>query len=85
MNERRRLPRTEIWRSAEIEMSAATVAECIVVDISMGGAQLLLPADLQPDDEFNFSFDHFRSTRQCRVAWRKNRNIGVAFLAPQAA
>ena len=85
MNERRRLPRTAIWKPAEVEMSTASVTECIVIDISMGGAQLLLPANAPLADEFNFSFDRFRSNRHCRVVWRKNRNAGVAFLTPQAA
>ncbi len=84
MGERRRLPRTTIWKAAEIEMQALLVFECVVIDISTGGAQLLLPCDMPPPDEFNFSFDHFRTTRQCRVAWRNNRNVGVEFLASAA-
>ena len=84
MSDRRRVPRTTIWKAAEIEMQALLVFECLVIDISTGGAQLQLSCDMPPTDEFNFSFDGFRTTRQCRVAWRNNRNVGVEFLASAA-
>ncbi len=80
MNERRRLPRTVIWKPAEIELpDTASVTDCIVVDINSAGAQLLLPAGLLAADEFRFSFDHFRSVRKCRVAWQNNRSLGAEF------
>jgi hypothetical protein len=57
----------------------SSLVDCIVRDLSSGGACLQFPAPLQAPVSFELSFDNFRSTRACRVAWRQPDRLGVCF------
>lgn len=62
------------------------VSECLVLDISNGGARLgieNLPAAMPP--RFTLLLTKNGSVRRrCRVAWRSGSTIGVQFLGPSA-
>jgi hypothetical protein len=80
MIERRKVPRTQIAKGAKIASTEeAGVYPCTVIDLTNLGAGIrmfepaLLPTHLE------LSFDDFRSTRNCRIIWRRNDRIGVVF------
>jgi hypothetical protein len=75
--ERRRHPRQAVHMAAEITFGDAVRYECTIVDISQGGAQLAIPADCVLPDEFML----IPPSRLCRIAWRKEDRVGVAFQA----
>jgi hypothetical protein len=80
MEERRRLTRHVVMKPAKIGFDdQSSLVDCIVRDLSSGGACLQFPAPLQTSESFELSLDNFRSTRACRVAWRQTDRLGVCF------
>jgi PilZ domain len=77
--ERRRHPRQAVHVAAEITIGNAVHCECTIVDISLGGAQLAIPKGFTVPDEFLLT----PPSRLCRVAWRKDDRVGVAFQAEE--
>jgi hypothetical protein len=76
MPERRRVPRTRVFKSAKI-ISSQSVRDCIVRDISKFGACLALISTIP--DIFELTFDAGHTLRPCRAAWRTATEIGVEF------
>ena len=86
MQERRRTARTKVQKSAKVIMdSYSGFVACTVRDISTQGACIDFTTPLQIPDKFMLSFDSFRSARLCRVRWRAEQRVGVAFWQPEAA
>ena len=78
-SERRRHPRKAVRISAEIMIGDSVHCECTIMDISQGGAQLAIPAGCVVPDQFML----IPPSRLCRVAWRKEDRVGVAFQADE--
>lgn len=86
MQERRRIPRTKVQKSAKVVIdSLSGFVPCTVRDISTLGACIEFSFALQVPDKFVLSFDSFRSARMCCVRWRAEQRVGVAFWQPEAA
>jgi hypothetical protein len=80
MQERRRYHRTPVQKPAKIIFRANhSLIDCVVRDVSVGGACLELTNPSTIPDEFDLTFDAARTLRACRVAWRSEYRIGVAF------
>ena len=80
MRERRQLPRHLVNKSAKIVFGdQASLIDCTVCDVTSDGACLRFATTRQLPESFELSFDSFRSTRICRVAWRKTDSLGVFF------
>jgi hypothetical protein len=62
----------------------STPVQCRLVNISNGGARVLgfIDASTLPERIRLFVRDRHVMMRQCRVAWRGTREIGVQFLGP---
>jgi hypothetical protein len=58
---------------------------CTVRDLTTHGACIEFTSGVQVPDKFVLSFDGFRSARMCRVRWRGDHRVGVAFWQPEAA
>ena len=78
--ERRTIGRTKILKGALLFFSAkAGVQSCTVRDVTNSGAGIraqnlqIIPLD------FALSFDSFRTLRSCRLIWRQDDFLGVAF------
>ena len=79
MEERRRCMRTRTLKSARIIIDPKTSAlDCIVRNLSPGGA-LLLVSSLAVPDRFDLIFSASLARHACRVAWRGSDRVGVAF------
>lgn len=74
--EHRRHPRKDVRISAEITIGDSVRYECTIMNISQGGAMLAIPAGCVLPDQFML----IPPSRLCRVAWRKEDRVGVAFL-----
>jgi hypothetical protein len=80
MQERRRYHRTQVQKPAKIIFRANySLIDCVVRDVSIGGACLELANPATVPDEFDLTFDTARTLRACRVAWRSACRVGVAF------
>lgn len=77
--ERRRDPRKPVCIPAEITIGGAVKCECTILNISLGGAMLAIPADCMLPEQFML----IPPSRLCRVAWRREDRVGVAFQAEE--
>jgi PilZ domain len=78
MQERRHTHRTRLLKAAKLFGQACT-ADCIVQDISVHGARLVMVSTASIPGTFDLSFDGALTLRSCRVVWRSPMEIGVQF------
>src|SRR5688500_7216257 len=81
MRERREISRTRI--SAPGRILARDVdrpVDCTVQDITNTGIRLEVSRFETLRADFEFSFDNFHTTRQCRLIWLRDNVAGAAFL-----
>jgi hypothetical protein len=78
-DERRRHPRKTVRISAEITIDDSVQCECTIMNISQGGALLAIPTGCVLPDQFVLT----PPSRLCRVAWRNENYVGVAFQADE--
>ena len=72
MDENRRAIRRRVLKGATIEFDRAAFS-CAVRNLSEAGAALDVP------HEFTLIMETDQLSRRCRVIWRKENRIGVAF------
>jgi PilZ domain len=78
--ERRLLKRTHVSRNAKIIVQRRwPVIFCTVENITGAGACLKLASTFGVPDTFDLTFEHGRTRRWCRVVWRTDDKLGVAF------
>jgi len=79
--ERRKMPRRQINRLAQFRSEAgAASGECMVTDISEGGARLFTELDLPEAFTLWLGAEDTKMQRECRVVWRLGGEIGVEFV-----
>jgi len=79
-DDRRVIKRTRILRSAKIIVPRRSpVIHCTVQNINSGGACLKVANTYGVPQTFDLTFEHGRTRRNCRVVWRTNDKLGVAF------
>jgi hypothetical protein len=82
--DRREVTRTRVLRGAKIIVQARSpVVHCTVQNITSAGACLKLANTWSIPDSFELTFEHGRTRRACRVAWRTDDMLGVAFVDDQ--
>jgi len=79
MLERRRFPRTKVFKGAKIILAGRSTVNCIVRNLGNHGACLHLPSTADLPAEFDLSFDTCLTSQKCRVAWQTVTNVGVSF------
>lgn len=75
----RAAPRQRVLKAGSIEF-AGGVIDCTVRNLSESGAALEVASPLGIPETFNLLVSGEPSPRRCRVAWRKDTRIGIAFL-----
>ena len=51
--------------------------DCAILDISDGGARILLPQGSHPPDVFDLVVDPDHQLKLCRVVWKAGNTMGV--------
>ena len=74
----RAAPRHRILKAGSVEFNGGVV-DCTVRNISNTGAALEVAAPLDVPDAFWLLIAGDHTRRHCRVAWREDKRIGVAF------
>lgn len=74
----RAAPRRRLLKSGIIEFNGGTI-DCVIRNMSDTGAALDVASPVGIPSEFNLLQSGTRSHQRCRVVWRKERRIGVAF------
>jgi len=59
--------------------TAAAPLDCVVADLSEGGARLIVPSGV-PEEFALVVKDGSETSQRCRVAWRLDEEIGVEFI-----
>jgi hypothetical protein len=80
MQDRRRVQRTSVLKSAKIILNNCSCTfDCTVLNLTNLGSCLYLPSSVWIPNSFALSFDQARSSRQCRVIWRTENKLGLSF------
>ena len=80
MDDRRAITRTRVLRSAKIIVPRRSpVIHCTVQNITSAGACLKVANTFGVPETFDLTFEHGRTRRACRVVWRTDDKLGVAF------
>jgi len=80
MDDRRALKRTRVLRAAKIIVPRRSpVIHCTVQNITSAGACLKVANTHGLPETFDLTFEHGRTRRACRVVWRTDDKLGVAF------
>lgn len=80
MWEKRKHPRREVLTLGKVIFNRPlSVINCIVHDISEGGACLELPQGTETPDTFELVIQPIPQRRPCDVVWRREKRIGIAF------
>jgi hypothetical protein len=84
--ERRGVQRTRVLRNAKIIVPRRSpVIHCTVQNITSGGACLKFANTFGVPASFDLTFECGRTRRRCRVVWRTDDLLGVAFEGEEAA
>ena len=79
-DDRRAMQRTRVLRCAKIIVPCRSpVIHCTVQNITGAGACLKLANTYGVPQTFDLTFEHGRTRRACRVVWRTETKLGVAF------
>jgi hypothetical protein len=80
MSENRRVPRQLVLKTGRILSGPNQGStDCAILNLSQGGACILIPASTLIADSFELFVDHHGSSYRCRVAWRNDCKVGVTF------
>ena len=79
MDEKRIEPRQRVLKAGAIEFSGGGTISCTVKNLSATGAALEVVSALDIPDRFTLIVQSEQLKRPCRVIWRKDKRIGVAF------
>ena len=80
MLENRHVQRTRVARSVKIIIGGdALMVDCTMMDLTSRGASLEFAGSCAVPDSFEMTLDGGRTLRACRVIWRRNERLGVAF------
>ena len=80
VRDRRAVRRTRVLRNAKIIVPRRSpVIHCTVQNITSCGACLKLANTYGLPENFDLTFEHGRTRRLCRVVWRTDTQLGVAF------
>ncbi len=78
MDDKRAAPRSRALKAGTIEFHGGAI-DCVVRNLSAGGAALDVTSPLGIPREFTLVIPADHSSRPCQVAWRKEKRIGVTF------
>ena len=76
--------RTKVQREPRRELRKRPTwkIECVVLDVSPGGAKIATDTALDVRDSFELALVPEHTTRQsCEVVWRRGKTYGVKFLS----
>jgi hypothetical protein len=79
MDDQRDATRQRVLKPAKIAFGRAGIIDCTLRNISDSGACLQVASPIGIPETFNLLLDAGKTSRPCRVLWRKEQQIGVEF------
>jgi len=80
MQDRRRLARSRVLKSAKLVVGTSSVVDCVVRNLTNTGARIAIPNTTRLPEDLVLTFDGGRSMRPCRLIWRRLDETGVEFV-----
>ena len=80
MHDRRDRSRSRIFKSAKLILGTSSVFDCVVRNLTNGGARIEIPNAVDLPEAVDITFDGGRTFRPCRLVWRTLNETGVQFL-----
>jgi CheY-like chemotaxis protein len=77
--DRRKISRSGKLKAATISFDGGDVIRCVIRNLSAGGACLDVASPRGVPDNFDLIIESDHIRHSCRVAWRKEKQMGVAF------
>jgi hypothetical protein len=77
--EKRTEPRNRTFKAGTIEFHGGAI-DCTLRNVSLTGAVLDVASPLGIPEEFTLRVSADGSRRLCRIVWRREKRIGVAFV-----
>lgn len=85
-DERRKYRRRPVRYPAWISLGTEIYSDCVLADISEGGARIKVKEDVGVPDHFVLLFNpQGTPNRPCRVVWRREGQLGLKFESSVAA
>lgn len=82
-HDRRAHPRQRVLKRVKAVFNGnRSVIDCVMRDLSLGGARLACAQAMQLPEAFQIVIMAEREMRDVRVAWRSHTQLGVEFLSP---
>jgi hypothetical protein len=82
MAECRKCPRMRVLKRAKIVLGRSSVFDCVVRDLTNGGARVNISNTGDLPEDVAITFDGGRTCRACRIAWRTLNETGLQFTDP---
>lgn len=79
MQERRKVIRSRIVKSAKLIFGASSVIDCVVQNLTAAGAGVQISNTGDLPEGLTMTFDGGRTLRSCRIVWRTVNETGVEF------
>ena len=76
----RHAPRLRTLKGGSIQFGLAAAIDCVIKNMSETGAALEVETPVGIPDEFTLLIKPNSTRRNCRVAWRSAKRIGVRFV-----
>jgi hypothetical protein len=80
MQERRRLARSRVLKSAKLVVGTSSVVDCVVRNLTNTGVRIEIPNTTGLPQSLVLTFDGGRSMRSCRLVWRTLNETGLEFI-----
>ena len=78
--EKRAHPREQVQRpGVVVHGRSGKSVPCTIMDVSLGGARLLLTEADLPDAGLTLIDQQMKTLADCKVVWRKGHFVGVSF------
>jgi hypothetical protein len=78
MNEKRAAQRNRVLKAGKIEFGSSAI-NCMVRNITELGAMIDLTSPIGIPDHFTLALQADGLRKYCRIVWRNDKRIGVAF------
>jgi hypothetical protein len=78
MNENRRAPRNRVLKAGSISFGGGAI-DCVLRNVSNSGAALEVTSSIGIFEQFVLVLPGDGLRLPCRVVWRKERRLGIAF------
>ena len=79
MQERRKIARTRVLKGARFLLDKSSVRDCVVRNLTNSGAGIEVANTIDLPNDLHLTFDGSRTSRRCRLVWRKLNKTGVEF------